>query len=57
MRVLMTPNIAKLYDEVKSYYDETFHLVADAPKEIKEKEAIIQSYIDLEEAKSEKMNR
>lgn len=57
MRVLMTPEIAKLYDEVKPYYDETFHLVEDAPNEIKEKEAIIQSYMDLEETKSEKMNK
>lgn len=57
MRIIMTPEIAKLYDDVKPYYDETFHLVANAPSEIKEKEAIIQAYMDAEEAKSERMNR
>ena len=56
MRTMMTPEIAKLYREVEPYYDNTFHLISNAPKEIKEKEKIIQAYFDLEEAKEKRLN-
>ena len=52
----MTPEIAKLYREVEPYYDNTFHLIPNAPKENKEKEKIIQAYFDLEEAKEKRLN-
>lgn len=57
MRVLMTPEIAKLHDEVKPYFDDKFQLVPDAPEDIKKKNAIIDAYIEAEYQKNEKMNR
>ena len=54
MRVLMTPEIAKLYDEVKPYLDEHFDLVPDAPADIKAKNAMIDAYMDAEEKKLKK---
>ncbi|HRR78381.1 MAG TPA: hypothetical protein P5191_16505 [Ruminococcus sp.] len=57
MRVLMTPEIAKLYDEVKPYLDEHYDLVPDAPEDIKAKNAMIDAYMDAEYQKNEKMNR
>jgi hypothetical protein len=57
MRIIMTPDIAKLHDEVEPYYDENYCLSPNAPEDIKQKEAIIQAYMDEEQAKSEKLNR
>jgi len=57
MRVLMTPEIAKLHDEVKPYLDDKFQLAPDAPEDIKKKNAIIDAYIEAEYQKNEKMNR
>ena len=57
MRVALTPEISKLYDEVKPYYDETFHLIASAPEEIKKKEAIIKAYNEKELNKASIFNR
>ena len=57
MRVLMTPEMAKLHDEVKPYLDDKLQLVPDAPEDIKKKNAIIDAYIEAEYQKNEKMNR
>lgn len=57
MRILMTKEIARLYDEVFPYYDETFHLAADAPDDIKQKDAIIAAYNEQEYKKAELYNR
>lgn len=57
MRILMTEEIARLYDEVFPYYDEAFHLAADAPDDIKQKDAIIAAYNEQEYKKAELYNR
>lgn len=57
MRTLMTPEIAELYNEVEPYLDEHFDLVPDAPEDIKAKNAMIDAYMDAEEARAEKWNR
>lgn len=56
MRTGMTPEIAKLYREVEPYYDNSFHLISNAPDEIKKKEKIIQDFFDSEEAKERKFD-
>lgn len=57
MRVVMTPEISRLYNEVKPYYDETYHLIPNAPEEIKRKEAIIKAYNEREIKKAAMYNR
>ena len=44
MRIAMTPDIAELYSEVEPYYDQSFHLISNAPEDIKKKEKIIQVF-------------
>lgn len=57
MRVLMTPEIAKMHDEVKPYLDDKFQLSKNAPEDIKRKNAIIDAYMEAEYKKAEKFNR
>ena len=57
MRVLMTPEVAKIHDEVKPYLDDKFQLSKNAPEDIKRKNAIIDAYMEAEYKKAEKFNR
>ncbi len=57
MRIILTPEISKLYDEVKPYYDKNFHLIANAPEDIKKKDAIIKAYNEKELKKASEFNR